>query len=63
MLFPPTNGLEKLFQKFAMLCLFVKTLAMNFAGMGGNGKKEFYRVLHVPIANNPGSPQSQTDYR
>jgi hypothetical protein len=47
MLFPPillAKEKEKLFQKFfAALCLFVKTSPINFAGMGGNGNKEFYR--------------------
>jgi hypothetical protein len=35
--------IEKFFQKFATLCLFVRTSPINFAGMGGNGNKEFYR--------------------
>jgi hypothetical protein len=46
MLFPPillAQEKEKFFQKFATLCLFVKTSPINFAGMGGNGNKEFYR--------------------
>jgi hypothetical protein len=47
---------EKFFQKFAILCLFVKTSPINLAGMGGNGNKEFYREQHVHIANNTRSP-------
>jgi hypothetical protein len=45
MLFPPILldwEKEKLFQKFATLCLIVKTSPFNLAGMGGNGYKEFY---------------------
>jgi hypothetical protein len=34
---------EKFLQKFAALCLFVKTSPINLAGMGGNGNREFYR--------------------
>jgi hypothetical protein len=58
-LFPPillAQEKEKVFQKFAMLCLFFKTSPINFAGIGRNGNKEFYRALHVKIANNPRSP-------
>ncbi len=36
-------GEEEVLSKFAMLCLFVKTSPINFAGMGGNGNKEIYR--------------------
>jgi hypothetical protein len=43
MLYPPILlALEKKkpFQIFATLGLFVKDMANNFAGMGGNGNKE-----------------------
>jgi hypothetical protein len=48
MLFPPillAVEKEKLFQKFATLCLFVKTSPINLAGISGNGNKRFYRAL------------------
>jgi hypothetical protein len=34
---------KKSFQKFATLCLFVKTSPINFAGMCGHGNIEVYR--------------------
>jgi hypothetical protein len=58
-LFPPillALEKEKPFQKFATLCLLVKTSPIHFAGMGGNENKEFYMEQHVHIANNSQSP-------
>jgi hypothetical protein len=52
---------EKFFQKFAALCLFVETSPINFAGMGGNGNRLFTEKQHVQMANNPRSPQCQTE--
>jgi hypothetical protein len=54
---------EKPFKKFATLSLFVKRLPINFARIGEHGNKEFYRALHVQIANKSRSPQSQADDR
>jgi hypothetical protein len=48
MLFSPillAEEKERPFQKFAALCLFVKTSPINFAEMSGNGNKEFYMEI------------------
>jgi hypothetical protein len=43
------------------LCLLVETSPFNLAFARGNGNRYFTQKLHVKIANNPRSSQSQTD--
>jgi hypothetical protein len=48
-------------EHFVPLCLFVKTSPVYLPVASGNGNMFFTQKLHVQIANNPRSPQSQTE--
>jgi hypothetical protein len=43
-------------KKLSPLCLFVQTLPIYLAGMGGNGKKVLYTKITLQSANNLESP-------
>ena len=43
------------------LCLFVETMPINKAVASGNGNRILTQKLNVQIANNPRSPQCQTE--
>jgi hypothetical protein len=43
------------------LCLFIQTSPNNKAVASGNGNTLFAEKWHVQIANNPRSPQCQTE--
>ena len=43
------------------LCLFVETMPIYKAVASRNGNRILTQKLHVQIANNPRSPQSQTE--
>jgi hypothetical protein len=43
------------------LCLFVETMPINKAVASRNGNRILTQKLHVQIANNPRSPQCQTE--
>jgi hypothetical protein len=43
------------------LCLFVETMPINKAVVSGNGNRILKQTLYVQIANNPRSPQCQTE--
>ncbi len=43
------------------LCLFIQTSPNNKAVVSGNGIRLFAEKRHVQIANNPQSPQCQTE--
>jgi hypothetical protein len=43
------------------LCLFVETMPFNKAVASGKGNRILTQKLHVQIANNPRSPQCQTE--
>jgi hypothetical protein len=43
------------------LCLFDETMPINKAVASGNGNRILTQEVHVQIANNPRSPQCQTE--
>jgi hypothetical protein len=43
------------------LCLFVEAMPINKAVASGNGNRILTQKIHIQIANNPRSPQCQTE--